>query len=407
MNALIPLSTGNALPVVPPSQPKDSYHKLSRKVPPCLGVLLLLDELRVRLRDPAATLSDLLLLLRGRLAHALPALRRELIPGDQFKRVNPDLLELVHLRGLALDGKYSRLRRLLRGWSKSGNNTLKAEALRLRRNCMREGSAIWKRLLSQELLLRSSGEEDWLYHEARWQYHQMQKLKLGKLSKAANYRRRAREAGVLFDPAQIELEACWSLSRLRELLQLMPTGLPLALLQRFRAGGVWELRLPLEVWPHLSPLLSLLAAGTNHLELPLESWPCTLPDCGSDPGTLVLYRRDEAAPRGGELDSVCAAGWQVIVLCDEDASPGGLPLLDSGIRRGRIHLQSSVSRNTGTQVMPLKDFVRRVERRYIEEVLSLHSGVKTRACASLCITRQTLYSKLSSGEARAAERKEL
>jgi DNA-binding NtrC family response regulator len=47
------------------------------------------------------------------------------------------------------------------------------------------------------------------------------------------------------------------------------------------------------------------------------------------------------------------------------------------------------------RLMPLRDFVRQVERHYILDVLGLHHGVKSRACERLQISRQTLYTKLS------------
>ncbi len=402
MNKLIPFTPDFGHSDGSTEHSVEEYCLISRRIPPPLGALLLLDDLRSRRRDRLLTITALLRLLRGRLAHALPALSREFFPAQSLESVSPALRSLVRMRSLAADGKRVRLREALKCWSKTGDSTNEVEVLSLRRACVREGSTAWERLLSQELLLRSGAHEDWLYHELRWLYHQMHRRKLGVLQSADNHRIRAREVGVFFDPAQIRQEPRWSLARVRNLLQLMPSGLPLALVKRFLAGGAWELRLPLEAWPHMSPLLSMLGAGTNHLELPLGSWPCTLPDCGQHPGTLVLYRRDEAPLRHHELEEVCAAGWQVIVLCDEDAAPGNLPLLESGIHRGRLHL-SGVSRNADSRVLPLKDYMRRVERRYIEEVLSLHAGVKTRACASLCITRQTLYSKLSNTEPRAAE----
>jgi transcriptional regulator with PAS, ATPase and Fis domain len=46
-------------------------------------------------------------------------------------------------------------------------------------------------------------------------------------------------------------------------------------------------------------------------------------------------------------------------------------------------------------LLPLREFVRQVERHYILDVLGLHNGVKSRACERLQISRQTLYTKLN------------
>lgn len=51
-------------------------------------------------------------------------------------------------------------------------------------------------------------------------------------------------------------------------------------------------------------------------------------------------------------------------------------------------------------MIPLKHYVNELEQRYIREVLQHHKGHKTRACASLGITRQTLYAKLGKATPR-------
>jgi len=59
-----------------------------------------------------------------------------------------------------------------------------------------------------------------------------------------------------------------------------------------------------------------------------------------------------------------------------------------------LGLQGRLPGMQPTAVLPLRQFVSEMEQRYIREVLSHHRGIKTRACESLGITRQTLYSKL-------------
>ncbi len=256
-----------------------------------------------------------------------------------------------------------------------------------------------RRLLEQELLLRSSLPEDWHFHRAKWLYLAMQGEQTGTLLSPLEAARRARAGGVLFHPDQL---AGGSLRRwlvLRRAVEMLEPARWLRLLRLLEQGRPLDLVLPPGLWMHLRPWLAFLLGGRGLLIL--EHYAGSLPD--SQPvvpglgGLLILHSE-------GPLDArwepwarqACEAGWQLCVV-RQQAGPGWefLNRLEAGPQATEWVRRHLMAREPSARLLPLREFVRQVERHYILDVLGLHNGVKSRACERLQISRQTLYTKLN------------
>ena len=258
-----------------------------------------------------------------------------------------------------------------------------------------------RRLLEQELLLRSPLPEDWAFHRAKWRYLQSQEEQAGGLLSPHEAARRARQAGVWFHPDQLVPGPLRHWPALHRAVDMLEPRTWLRLLGHLKAGRPVDLGLPPGLWGHVRPWLRLLAAGRGLPcpEMVAGSLPETPPTPGLLPGLLVVH--SDGPLEGRTLDWVrqaAEAGWR---LCVVRPPGGGSPAFLQGIQAG-AHATEWVRRNLfsrqpGEGLLTLREFVRLAERQYILDVLGLHKGVKSRACERLQISRQTLYSKLGSG----------
>jgi hypothetical protein len=258
-----------------------------------------------------------------------------------------------------------------------------------------------RRLLEQELLLRSPLPEDWAFHRAKWRYLQSQEEQAGSLLAPHEAARRARQAGVWFHPDQLVPGPLRHWPALHRAVDMLEPGTWLRLLDHVKAGRPVDLGLPPGLWVHVRPWLRLLAAGRG-LPCP-EVMAGSLPEAPPQPGPLsgLLVVHSDGPLEGRVLDWVrqaAEAGWR---LCVVRPPGGGSPSFLQGIQAG-AHATEWVRRNLfprqpGEGLLSLREFVRLAERQYILDVLGLHKGVKSRACERLQISRQTLYSKLGGG----------
>jgi hypothetical protein len=255
-----------------------------------------------------------------------------------------------------------------------------------------------RRLLEQELLLRSALPEDWAFHRAKWRYLKTQEEQAGVLLSHHEAARRARQAGVWFHPDQLapgQLRHWPALHRATDMLEARTW---IALLGHLAAGRSVDLGLPPGLWGHLRPWLRHLAAGRG-VPCP-EVFAGNLPDAppppGPLPGLMVLHSEGPLDGRTADWARQAAeAGWRLCVV----RPPGGsCPAFFHSIQAGSHAMEwvrrNLLARQTSEGLLPLREFVRLAERQYILDVLGLHKGIKSRACERLQISRQTLYSKL-------------
>ncbi len=395
------------------SAPGTPVHRSA--VPQCAGLppwaraLALIDLIRSRelcSSESRRAWAGLLLSLEGRLAPA-PRAALELVrlAGEvQPSGLDPALTELLPgLRLLEAEGRMALLRQRLRSFERRWCDTgsLVPEFLRLKFIAFGRSGVRARRALEQELLLRGQQPENWSYHRARWLYRELQRDRLGRVGDAAQAAGRAAGAGIRFHPGQLGQSAAWRWQDLRRLLETMPAGGPLGLLHAALQPGISEFLLPAGAWALMRGLFAgiLGGSGTDFIELPAVCWPCPLPDCG-ERHTLVLHLENGArclkSPGAVALSDLTESGWKII-LVNSGRPLGGLAsqVVDPGIKPESLGGARTVLPTEGGSILPLREFVRRVELRYINDVLQLHAGVKTRACESLRITRQTLYTKLS------------
>jgi hypothetical protein len=280
-----------------------------------------------------------------------------------------------------------------------------AEADQLHRLALRlEGQTRrQRRLLEQELLLRSALPEDWHFHRAKWRYLELQVEQSGKLLAPVEAARRARAVGILFHPDQLRPSPLSRWYSITSALEMLEAPAWLGLLEHLGAGRPVDLVLAPGLWSHLRPWLSFLVGGTGipFVELYAGSLPETPPPAGR--GGLLVLHNDEAPGEALEPWSRQAglAGWNLLLL-RQRAMPE-LPFLNRVEAGGQARewVRRQLAGGVEERVLPLRDFVRRMERSYILDVLGRHKGIKSRACERLQISRQTLYSKLGSGEAEA------
>lgn len=262
-----------------------------------------------------------------------------------------------------------------------------------------------RRLLEQELLLRSALPEDWAFHRAKWRYLQTQEEQAGSLLSPQEAARRARQAGVWFHPDQLVSGHLRHWPALHRATDMLEPRTWIQLLGHLVAGRPVELGLPPGLWGHLRPWLRHLAAGRGVCspEIFAGSLPDMPPHPGPLPGLLVLHSENPMEGRVAEWARQAAeAGWRLCVV----RPPGGpSPAFLHGIQAGSHATEwvrrNLLSRQSSEGLLPLREFVRLAERQYILDVLGLHKGIKSRACERLQISRQTLYSKLGGlGEER-------
>lgn len=262
-----------------------------------------------------------------------------------------------------------------------------------------------RRLLEQELLLRSSLPEDWQFHRAKWGYLELQEERTGRLLAPAEAARRARVGGVLFHPDQLRPSPLRRWYSIKRALDMLDAGAWLSLLDHLLAGRPVDLVLAVGLWTHLRPWLSFLLGGSGipFVELYSGSLPDMPPAAAQCSGLLVLHSDDVLDAR---LEPWCrqagAAGWCLLVVRQQAVDEAAyLNRVAAGRQSMEWVRRQLVSGAGDERVLPLRDFVRQVERSYILDVLGLHNGIKTRACERLQISRQTLYSKLGGGEVEA------
>jgi hypothetical protein len=251
--------------------------------------------------------------------------------------------------------------------------------------------------LEQELLLRSSLPEDWQFHRAKWRYLELQAEQTGSLLTPAEASRRARGVGIFFHPDQLQPGPHHRWFSLRRALDMLEPAAWLDLLDHLCHGRPVELSLPAGLWTPLRPWLSFLTGGAG---IPLvEFYAGSLPDdppTAARPGLLILHGEEDLDPRLQDWGMKASGlGWHLILVrAPRCPLASWLNRVSAGPAGEEWMRRQVVAGEPTEQILPLKAFVRQMERHYILDVLGLHDGVKTRACERLQISRQTLYSKL-------------
>lgn len=263
-----------------------------------------------------------------------------------------------------------------------------------------------RRLLEQELLLRSTLAEDWHFHRAKWRYLELQAEQAGKLLSPGDAARRARQAEVFFHPDQLRPSRAQRWFGLRQAVELLDGEAWLQLLDHLSQGRPVDLALRADLWPYLRPWIKHLLGGQGlgFMELSLDGLPSHPGPAPSRRGLLILH---EAEDNHLDLEVWCrecaASGWQVLVV--QDPGRESLPWanrVEAGLSSQRWAQRHRLSAPAlEGRPLPLRDFLRGVERHYILDVLGTTGGIKTKACECLGISRQTLYAKLAGEEAGA------
>jgi hypothetical protein len=302
----------------------------------------------------------------------------------------------VHLDELLRSESRSLLRAYLRNSTSMPQQSVKCLHLRAASYGFRGFSA--KRALEQELLMHSQREESWSYHRCRWHYREVQKENLGDFLNATDATRHARSGQIYFHPDQLKENDAAQWPALRRMLDSFRPGFLRELISKICTYRHLEIRIPLGSWALIRPLLHYTFGGQDlpFLELPGNSILNNLPPCPEGlHGMMVLHLSKEVSTEhiAQGLETYERKGWKVLLVHDGDISRvNSLPqVTNEGNEQGNP--QGFLTPKAGS-ILPLREFVRRMERRYIHDVLGLHEGVKTRACESLAITRQTLYAKL-------------
>lgn len=263
-----------------------------------------------------------------------------------------------------------------------------------------------RRLLEQELLLRSTLAEDWHFHRAKWRYLELQAEQAGNLLSPGEAARRARQAEVFFHPDQLRPSRAQRWFGLRQAVELLDGAAWLQLLDHLGQGRPVDLALPPDLWPYLRPWIKHLLGGQGlgFMELSLDGLPAHPGSAPSRRGLLILHEVEDSHLDLETWCRECAAnGWQVLVV--QDPGQRTLPWanrVEAGLssRRWAQRHRLSTPALEG-RPLPLRDFLRSVERHYILDVLGTTGGIKTKACECLGISRQTLYAKLAGEEAGA------
>lgn len=283
-----------------------------------------------------------------------------------------------------------------------------SEADALHRSMLRHAgvSNRQRRLLEQELLVRSTLPEDWYFHRAKWRYLELQADQAGNLLSPSEAARRARQAGIFFHPDQLKPARSQRWFGLRQGVELLDGKAWLDLLAHLTTGRPVDLALAPELWPHLRPWLTHLLGGQGLglMELSMDSLPEHPGTAPARRGLLILHGVDQVPP---SLEAWCQgaalAHWQVLAI--QAPHQPELPWANR-VEGGSAGVQWNQRRHFTSRAMqgrplPLRDFLKGVERHYIMDVLGSTGGVKTRACECLGISRQTLYAKLAGVELEA------
>ncbi len=360
---------------------------MDRSLPPALSLIKGLASLDTL--DPALRPS----LARQLLGHCDP------LPDEDRPVFKEWLAQWVERR--LLDGPLPAL-------VHEGERRRQAEADALHRTMVRHSGfpGRQRRLLEQELLLRSALPEDWHFHRAKWRYLELQADQAGNLLAPGEAARRARQAEVFFHPDQLRPSRNLRWFGLRQAVELLDGRAWLQLLDALCAGKPVDLALAPDLWPHLRPWIKHLLGGQGlgFMELTLDGLPAQPGQAPSRRGLLILH---EAEDSHVELERWCrdcaASGWQVLVVQDPARAPlewaNRVVAGPASVRWAQRHRLSMPALEG--RPLPLRDFLRSVERHYILDVLGVTGGIKTRACECLGISRQTLYAKLAGDEAGA------
>ncbi len=372
---------------------------LHEHLPPATAALLLLDQLRptpdwhFHPDSPRETLWHLLLDLEGPLGHlALPVFRSleegldEEGPG--IKRA--ELERLCWYRQLLALGRRARLREALEGEITRADHSrlFHCEILHLFALSRGKASKLARKALEREVLLRQDCGSEWRRQRARALLARQQSEEA-----CRQMILRARSQGVQIRLRHLAGQGLPDADCLRDALRLTRPASLGRLLEAWLGRQHVRLRLEFSGWPLLRGLLqALLDPGGPVVEVQAGALPAKLP---LEAGCLLVIHQDYGdPPRLPTLPEEGRALW----LC-----PGG-PVAEGWTEVGSP-LDARLHRTLGgswlkhpEQVLPLRQFVAQVEGQYIREVLRLHHGVKMRACESLGIARQTLYSKLAETE---------
>lgn len=369
---------------------------------------------RTRLRPPAAAPDGPLELLSPAEERRLPPEAKLAATVDGLRAIPPAAWPVDPLLARGLAPLSAGERPALWGWLQSAlggggwrplpapveaepGPAAEAERLHRRWERLADRPALARRTLEQELLQRDRLPEDWAWHRARWLYRRVQ-LGPGTPAACREAALKARASGFYFHPDQLEDGAHPAWTRLRELLDALPPGRLLRLTRLLLQGRPVELLVSPSGWTRLRGWLGRLAGGRGLplLELPAGSLPGPLPaDDRRGPRPIVLHLDGLAPPDlSTRLAALQQEGWlPLLVHGGGPRPPAALNQVDARRRQPEDGTRALL-RSGLDPVLPLKEFVRRAERRYIQEVIGLHGGVKARACETLRITRQTLYTKL-------------
>ena len=316
---------------------------------------------------------------------------RHELPEQALGMNKSELLRLCHYRELLANQNRTGLaRRLDREIARSDHSRLfHCEILHLFWQCRCGLGPLARKAADREFMLRSELGSGWRQQRARWQ-------SLGEPARfLAPILRGSREQGILFHPAQLEPQPGCDLARLDVLVRGLGSGALASLLDVLGRSHRLEISIDPDGWKSLRPLLVSLLAGACQpfSEVPVSCLPCSLPDqADSLPmATLVVHSPNGHVPPDHHLP---AGNWRVLLLHDR------VPSVPDGYTGLRLEWKTLVGDWVNARdaescgVIPLRQYVNELEQRYILEVLRHHGGVKTRACESLGITRQTLYAKL-------------
>jgi len=358
--------------------------RMDRSLPPAMALLKCLAEFGTRSAEARPDMARHLLGLR------------EPLPDEDRPLLKEWLVQWMDRRALETQEMRVELDAL-------GRRCAEADALHrtVERQCGLPGRQ--RRLLEQELLLRSTLPEDWHFHRAKWRYLELQADQAGNLLSPTEASRRARQAGIFFHPDQLKPNRLLRWFNLRQAAELLEGQVWLDLLGHLCAGRPVDLALAPELWPHLRPWLHHLLGGQGQglMELSMNSLPEQPGKAPGNRGLLVLHSADDA-PAGLEewCRGAAQAGWQVLAIQAPQRPPLAWANFVDGSSLGAQWAQRHRLSTPALQgrPLPLRDFLRGVERHYILDVLGVTGGIKTKACECLGISRQTLYAKLGTGE---------
>jgi hypothetical protein len=381
------------------SQPCENtaiYHQL----PPVTAFLVALDQRRlIRKLNPAKSIfnSAIWEFVEGSLASSIASISLYMTQNN-IHAEQGRFADLLILREFQANGRIKLLRERLRDTADIDDQLL-PDFLNLQAGVYSDSRRSSNQNVERELLYRGQLHECWKFHRVRWEYRQLQNRFLGNVGNQLQAAKRARSAGIFFHPDQLRaLSMNWV--EIRRLLERFPVGSLFKLFSSIRSSAGLEINIAEGDWRMLRPLITdLLSGGGLHFfELPAYSWPCSLPESKDDlqQGVLVFHLAKDSKTMISRLRdhvlSLEARGWKVLILNSSNRQTD--IELESIDLRLELDRKDSGANMTQDSVVPLREYLRRIEQQYIHDVLDLHAGIKTRACESLKITRQTLYAKL-------------